>query len=154
MEIENYPNYLIYPDGRVYSKYSDKFLRPGLGNRGYYTVDLWNHGEVKVKTVHRLVAMHYIPNPENKPQVDHKNRDRLDNRVENLRWATISENQQNIPKQINNRCGHKNISYHKGGKRWAFQKRINGKSYTRYFKSKIDCICYKYIFLLKHKNDK
>ena len=52
-------------------------------------------GETKTLSVHRLVAQAFIPNPENKPTVDHSNRDRLDNRVENLRWATYSEQQSN-----------------------------------------------------------
>ena len=151
MEIENFPNYLIYPDGRVYSKYYDKFLRPGIGTTGYYLVILCNHGKRQTCKVHRLVAMHYIPNPENKCDVDHKNRDKLDNRVENLRWATRTENCQNKGHNKANKSGHKNISYSKYHDRWKFQKRIRGKMYRTSFKSKIDCICYKYIFLLKHK---
>jgi len=148
MEIENYPNYLIYPDGRVYSKQNDKFLRPGLAKAGYYTVGLYKDGKRKTHTVHRLVAMHYIPNPENKREIDHMNRDKSDNRVENLRWATKSENLQNRKTFNTNTSGHTNISYDKLYNGWVFRKDINKKVYRRCFKSKIDCLCYKFIFLM------
>lgn len=52
-------------------------------------------GVTKTYSIHRLVAQAFIPNPENKPTVDHINRDRLDNRVENLRWATYTEQRGN-----------------------------------------------------------
>ena len=102
MEIENYPNYLIYRDGRVYTKKHDKFLKPGTFYTGYYYVNLCRDGKPKPHTIHRLIAMHYIPNPQNKEQVDHKNRNRQDNRIENLRWTTISEN---ISLKISNLSG-------------------------------------------------
>ena len=151
MEIENFPNYLIYPDGRVYSKKNDKFLKHILGGSGYRQVSFRKHGKIKTFTIHRLIAMHYIPNDENKREVDHMNRDKSDNRVENLRWATRSENQQNKGKNKLNKSGHRYICYHNKGY-WRFQKRINKKLYTRDFKSKIDCICYKFIILLKIKS--
>ena len=46
-------------------------------------------------SIHRLIALHYIPNPENKPEVDHIDRERLNNNIDNLRWATRSENEKN-----------------------------------------------------------
>ena len=148
MEIENFPNYLIYPDGRVKNKKNDKFRSQHIGSRGYYIINLCHNGIQKTHKVHRLVAMHYIANPENKEHIDHKNRNRLDNRVENLRWATRSENQQNRSMMNTNISGHKYISYDKSNNQWRFQKRINQKLYMRCFKSKIDALCYKFIFLM------
>jgi hypothetical protein len=62
-------------------------------NRGYMQVALWKDGIGQKQLVHRIVATAFIPNPHNKPQVNHINGIKADNRVENLEWATESENQ-------------------------------------------------------------
>jgi len=91
MEIKDYPNYLIYDDGKVWSKKRKIFLKESINN-GYKTVYLSKNDKRKKFRVHRLVAFHYIPNPKNKPCIDHINRIKNDNRVENLRWVTHQEN--------------------------------------------------------------
>ena len=151
MEINGYENYLIYEDGRVFGKNYNKFLKQTTSTTGYKQVMLYKEGNRKSCNIHRLVALHYIDNPENKRAVDHINRIRDDNRVENLRWATHSENGQNRTKQIDNTSGHKNISYHKQRHCWEFSKNINKKKINKNFKLKIDCLCYKFIIMLKIK---
>ena len=70
---------------------------------GYCIVQLQYKGEARYLRVHRLVAQAFIPNPDNKPQVDHINAIKDDNRVENLRWATPKENNNNPISIENNR---------------------------------------------------
>ena len=146
MEIINYPNYLIYDDGRIWSKYKNIFLKPYKETNGYMRVHLYNVNQ-KSFSIHRLVGLHYIPNPNNYPTVDHKNNIRDDNRLCNLRWASLSMQQINqlIPK--NNKSGHKNISYYKSRDQWRVQ--YERYKIQKYFECKIDAICYKFIIQLK-----
>ena len=151
MEIIGYENYLIYEDGRVYNKKYNRFLKQGTTREGYKQVMLYKEGKRQNNRIHRLIALHYIPNPENKPYVDHINRITTDNRIENLRWATYSENSQNRS-ATNNTSGHIYISYDKRHNNWKFTKFINKKRTQRGLKSKTDALCYKFIILLKIKS--
>lgn len=60
--------------------------------KGYRAVQLWKNNRGKVCKVHRLVAAAFLYNPDRLPEVDHVNKKRDDNRVENLRWSTVSDN--------------------------------------------------------------
>lgn len=70
-----------------------RVLRPQKLRHGYVYVNLWKDNVRKGCTIHRLVAIAFIPNPDNKPQVNHIDGDRANNKVENLEWTTNSENQ-------------------------------------------------------------
>lgn len=69
-----------------------KILKQTKNKNGYYGLGLWKNGEGVYKRVNRLVAETFIPNPLNLPQVNHKNLDRTDNRVDNLEWITCKDN--------------------------------------------------------------
>jgi hypothetical protein len=72
-------------------------LKTSLSKKGYEQLSLQNHN-YKSFRVNRLIALTFIPNPENKPQVNHINGIKTGNRVENLEWATKSENEQHAHK--------------------------------------------------------
>lgn len=77
------------------SKKKEKILNPHLNKKTNYNhYLLCNNGTKLTHLLHRLVAIHFIENNENKPQVNHINGIRNDNRIENLEWCTVSENQQ------------------------------------------------------------
>jgi hypothetical protein len=88
-----YPNYKVSDTGEVmsYRNQVNLIQRPDSG--GYMRVSLFYEGKNFNALVHRLVAIAFIPNPENKPQVNHKDGDKSNNCVDNLEWVTNNENQ-------------------------------------------------------------
>ena len=103
--IKNCVNYSVSNIGNVKNNNSNRLFKQSYNNHGDKKVCL----NGKHLQVHRLVAEAFIPNPENKPCVDHKNNIRDDNRIDNLRWATIKENSQNVSISSRNKSGYKGI---------------------------------------------
>mgnify|MGYP003650916158 CR=1 FL=1 len=136
MEIEGYEDYTIDRDGNVWSKKTNIFMKPRVN--GYLYVGVCKNGKEKIFTLHRLLAMAYIPNPENKPEVDHKDRNTFNNSLSNLRWATREEQMENRGnwgeikhKLICYSYDKKNDNkYYKIRKEGYFQKYLNVDKYT------------------------
>lgn len=97
--IPDFDCYHVTREGDVYSKYRDRVTWRKMAkrkkNNGYLIVSLRNNKGIKYTfNIHRLVALTYIPNPDNKPCVGHKDNNRENNKVENLYWCTNQENTQ------------------------------------------------------------
>ena len=119
---------IVTSDGRIFRRYpvnnrhpekgftGFREVKPGLSGWGYLQVGV---SGCRAAQVHRLVAKAFIPNPESKPAVDHINGNRLDNRVENLRWVTHKEN-----------CNNPNTKW-RGHRSWSYIQGFNPKSNHR-----------------------
>lgn len=90
VKIDNF-DYYISNYGNVKNK-DGKLRKLKMDRYGYLTIGLWKNGKAKYFTVHRLVAIHFIENPENKPQVNHIDGNKLNNNINNLEWNTAGEN--------------------------------------------------------------
>lgn len=94
--IKGYENlYKINKNCDIYSCHYQKNMKPLLKFDGYLYVDLRKDGKRHKGYLHRLLAIQYIPNPDNKPEIDHIDRNKLNNNLLNLRWVTRLENAHN-----------------------------------------------------------
>lgn len=121
---------------KVMNVRTGKILKPAKASNGYLTVALCKNGVQKTHTIHRIIAEAFIPNPDNKPCIDHINTDRTDNRIENLRWVTYKEQMENeLTKEhckeahkteTDNwfKCGNKNLMYGKTGEKCPTSKPV------------------------------
>tara|TARA_R110000803_G_C11975557_1_gene320122 strand:+ start:544 stop:1080 length:537 start_codon:yes stop_codon:yes gene_type:complete len=154
--ITDHSDYCITRDGMVYSMLSDKFLRPSISNCGYeiYTItDDWGvHTTVQTA---RLLLLAYCPvKDRDHLTAEHKNRQKLDNRLVNLEWLSRSDQQNNRRVRKDNTSGEKYVNMMKfsGMKnswkdRWQFNKITNGISYNKTNQSLEKIICEKMIHI-------
>ena len=93
-DIQKFENkYQISNTGKVRNKNTGLFLQPKYNKKGYQYVNLNINRYKHIKWyIHRLVGFHFIPNPENKPQINHKDGNPSNNNVENLEWCTSKYN--------------------------------------------------------------
>lgn len=115
METIDVNGFKIYSDGRIQNSRTGNFLNPSPSSNGYKYVNLNGRKSRKREAIHRLVATYFVPNPENLPVVDHLNGIKTDNRKENLKWTTLSENTsrtiKKIPVKITNQITGKTIYF-------------------------------------------
>lgn len=104
-------NYAVSNLGRIKNTKTGQTLNPGIGGNGYRQVSLKmkDTNTFRKQYVHRLVALYWLPNPDNKREVNHKNLDRTDNRVENLEWVTSSENQKHKYEKQNFKTSNRKV---------------------------------------------
>lgn len=92
--LEDFPNYVIYSDGRIWSNASNIFMSLSKTSEGYLGTILTNKNGKRVSIkIHRLVALAFLPNPNNYQYVNHKDEDPTNNDVTNLEWCTAQYNE-------------------------------------------------------------
>lgn len=109
----------------------ERTLKPSHDQDGYFIVSLCKKNKRTTRSVHKLVANAFIPNPDNKPQINHKNGVRDDNRVENLEWCTVAENNLHAYRTLGRECHLKGRSY--------CEKKIKCVETGKIYKSIKDC---------------
>lgn len=102
-------------------RFTQTILKPSVNSRGYYIVKLSG----KTHKIHRLIALAFHENPENKPQVNHKDLNQLNNKSDNLEWATAKENTNHA--QDNGRRPKGEKGYIRTGVRYGWRKKIRNK---------------------------
>ena len=125
--IDGYEHYSVSSFGRIYSRFKNIMLKPGKHNKGYHLVRLYKNNKGKIFKVHRLVAIAFIPNPNDKEIVDHIDGNNTNNHISNLRFASNKENSYNRRKQTNNTSGHKGVSYEKQYNKYRAKISIDGE---------------------------
>lgn len=130
-DIPGFPGYQISTDGTVYNKKTGRELKNTIGNRGYYTVSL----NSQRKFLHILLAKTFIKNLNNKLHVDHINRNKTDNSLNNLRFVNASENNTNKGLISTNTSGYTGVRYHFNGKNeyWRSIIEKDGKRFIKHF---------------------
>jgi len=119
--ISNYPNYIISNHGNVYSTRGLK--KPIKDSGGYLRIGLSNDNIQKSYSISRLVALHFLEKTGD--EVDHIDRNPLNNHIDNLRWVSKSENMRNTSKWNNCSSKYKGVSWKQG--KWQVQCSLNSK---------------------------
>ena len=119
-------NYEISTFGNVRNIKTGRILKGQIDSNGYNIIDIYINNKRYRFKIHRLIAIAFIENPENKPYVDHIDNNPLNNQISNLRWATNKENQQNSKLSKINESGVKGVSFHKSRNKWMAHIKIDG----------------------------
>ena len=140
--IEEFPEFSVSNMGRVKQNADGKIMSCFKNKSGY------SYFRPPALKLHRLVAR-FHPNPDDKPFVDHIDRNPSNNCASNLRWATNSENRRNVNCQKNNKLGVKNVRFFRhvkpNGKVYEYYKHaitVNGKRISRYFHTLEEAVAY------------
>ena len=129
--VKDFANYEINKDGIIRNSQTMYILKPSLSKNGNYPqVCLHKDGKHYSRTVHRLMGLTFLENPNNYETIDHIDRNRQNNNLSNLRWANRSEQAINRNKRDmvyrETNTGHHHISYSKSRNRYIVQKRDIG----------------------------
>jgi len=147
--VKDFPEYQISNLGRVKSlNYNhtkqEQILKHRLDKGGYSVCCLSNQGIKKTKKIHRLIGEAFLENTENKPTIDHIDRNKQDNHLDNLRWATHKEQIANqFHGLVGTNTGEPYISYNVVNSRYYFQKKTNKNKIQKNFKTLEEAVAFR-----------
>jgi hypothetical protein len=126
--ISGHVKYQVSNIARVRNERTGRIMKLNVNSHGYlFLTTTAADKKTTNHKVHRLVAQQFIPNPNNKPTVDHIDGIKTNNKVENLRWATHHEQLGNTSKQLNRTSKYKGVAWHKKFSRWVAYIKIGQK---------------------------
>ena len=154
--------YVVSNNGRVMNVRSGRILKEHITKFGYKRIGIYKNGVCRMHFVHRLVAEAFIPNPDNLPQVNHKNEDKINNNVDNLEWCDSKYNMNyGTRKEKERDTKMKNewwtgLSRKEYRKRWYDKNRSNKREYQKrwYEMNRSNKLAYQREYYIKKKNDK
>jgi hypothetical protein len=145
-------NYSVSNLSRVRNNETGKFLKACKDGRGYLQVQLSKNKIPKMFSIHRLIGIYFIENVNNYEMMDHINRNRLDNRVENLRWVSSSQNQANKGKKQNTSSTFIGVYFNKASNKWLSRIQINKKrKYLGLFNTEIEASEFRKKYILDNQ---
>jgi hypothetical protein len=142
--IDGFDNFAVSRSGKVMNDINGRLVPRCDNSHGYLIVNLWSNSKQQSKKIHRLVAEAFLDNPNNLPQVDHIDRNRYNNNVQNLRWSSLGDNQRNKLKHRSSSgkltaSKFKGVSWSYARNKWRARASVNGKLvHCGYFVSETD----------------
>lgn len=134
----DYPNYLLSNLGNIKNNTTNKLLKPSLHKSGYLVVQLFRNGKRKVVRLHRLIAQTFLGDVDDTKYIDHLDRNKLNNVLENLRVVTPLESVLN--RGIWGKSKYKGAYYNEKRKDWRSQIRVDKKLINLgYYKTELEC---------------
>jgi hypothetical protein len=125
--LKNGENYSVSDMGNVRNDVTDRIMKHVIIHNGYHRIGLHQNGKCKRYYVHKILGQAFLENPRNLPTVDHIDRNKDNNTLENLRFASQSEQIVNRSKRKNTSSQYIGISWHKPHEKWQAEIKIEGK---------------------------
>jgi hypothetical protein len=144
-QIDDYPNYSVSNLGNVKNNKTNKLLSLSENGYGYIKVILYKNNTKKTFNLHRLIGKTFMTHFDDNLEIDHIDRNKTNNCLENLRLVTRSENCKNTSKKLGTYSKHKHITYDKSklNKNWKLAFRIDGiKKHLGYFETEEEAYNY------------
>ena len=143
MNCKPFGDYDVYDNGDIFSHKTKKIMKRSINTHGYVKMCLRVNNKAFGISLHRLLGVLFLPNIKNLPEVDHKDRDKLNNSLFNLHWSSRSDNSHNRGIRCDNTSGYKGVHYQANLGQWIGRITIKGIRKQKQFNTKEEAILYR-----------